>query len=111
MEEFLKRALKKPCKYSLSKFFNENGFLSVFFFLARFIPFDCKGGRNIAGATCLARNGGKGWCFTEPEADGAELGFADKGRERKRAGEEAARAREAGRGAAEHNQQVRVAFG
>lgn len=32
MEEFLKRALKKLCKYSLSKFFNENSFLSGFFF-------------------------------------------------------------------------------
>lgn len=54
---------------------------------------------------------GKDWCFTESEANGAESGFADKGREGKRAGEEAARAREAGRGAAEHNQQVRVVFG
>lgn len=34
------------------------------------------------------------------------MGYADKRRERNRAGEEAARAREA-----EHNQQVRVAFG
>lgn len=39
------------------------------------------------------------------------MGFADKGRERRRAGEEAGRAREAGRGAAERSQQVRVAFG
>lgn len=58
----------------------------------------------------LGRHGGKGECFIETQPDGAGLHFADTGRE-KGTGEEARRAREAGRGAAEHGQQVRAAFG
>lgn len=58
-----------------------------------------------------ARHRGKGGCFTESKPDGAGLCFADTGREWKQAGEEAAGAREAGRGTAERDQQARAAFG
>jgi len=77
--------LNKLCKFSLSKSFEKNGFLSGFSptqcHFEIIIPCNHKGGGKVEGTTWLGRHSSKRGCFAEPEPDGAKLRSADAGRE------------------------------